>query len=372
MTDAEAAAGERRVPDHLRTDRLILRPQQASDASVFRQLWTERDERVPPHRKLDDDGRPTTSDIVAHITDPAAERSGLLTVEDAVSGCVLGYCGLAFDTHGNEQEPEIAFELLKAVHNRGYATEAAAAVLRWAAEAGYRRAWAGVWDWNVSSRRVLAKLGFADSGRRGRTSEHGVTLITVRDLGSLREDPEGVERYEIVEHPSLSATQLAALGDLFDAEYAMTHGPWNPDRPYGYSPADVHVMVSVGPTMIAHVGFQRRSIGVGAQDVMVAGTGGVLAHPRRRGSGLGRRMMARAQQAMCDDPLVEFGYLGCRQEVVPFYESSGWRRIDALEQHVSMTDPTETVESASGPILIYGAGGSQWPRGDIDLRGTPW
>ena len=37
--------------------------------------------------------------------------------------------------------------------------------LTWASEAGYRRLWAGVWDWNVASRRVLEKLGFREAGR---------------------------------------------------------------------------------------------------------------------------------------------------------------------------------------------------------------
>ncbi|WP_372983547.1 GNAT family N-acetyltransferase [Microbacterium sp.] len=369
MTNTSGRAGARPLPGRLRTARLILRPQTATDATVFHTLWTERDERVPAHRKLDAAGHPTASDIAAHITDPASERSSLLTVEDAVSGEVYGYCGLVFDANGNDEEPEVAFELLQAVHNRGYATEAATAVLRWAAEAGYRRAWAGVWEWNVSSRRVLDKLGFVDSGRSGRVSEHGRTLITVRDLGT---EHTPVERTELVEHQDLSTSQLSALGKLFDSEYRVTHGAWNPDRPYGYSPAHVHVMLSIGRIVIAHVGFQRRTISAGGHEIVVAGTGGVLVHSDWRGSGVGRRVMARAQQAMRDDALVDFGYLGCREAVVPFYESTGWRRIRALERHISIADGSDATEPFGAPILIYDASDSRWPPGDVDLRGTPW
>ena len=64
----------------------------------------------------------------------------------------------------------------------GYATEAGRAVVTWAGEAGYRRLWAAVWDWNVASRRVLEKLGFREMGRVEPGSVHGHTLLTVRDL----------------------------------------------------------------------------------------------------------------------------------------------------------------------------------------------
>ncbi|MDF2563531.1 MAG: hypothetical protein K0R99_4977, partial [Microbacterium sp.] len=34
-----------------------------------------------------------------------------------------------------------------------------------------------------------------------------------------------------------------------------------------------------------------------------------------------------AQQEMRKNARIEFGYLGCREEVVPFYERAGWLRI---------------------------------------------
>lgn len=184
------------------------------------------------------------------------------------------------------------------------------------------------------------------------------------------------EHVAVVEHDALSESQSAALRDLFDREYRAEHGEWNPDRPYGYSPADVHTVLFHGSTAIAHVGFQRCFIRVGAHEVAVAGTGGVLVHPDWRSDGLGRRVMAHAQQVMRDDDRVDFGYLGCREEVASFYERTGWSRVDAVERHVSMIDTNVTVTSSAGPILIFtagsGAGADRWPQGDIDLRGTPW
>jgi [ribosomal protein S5]-alanine N-acetyltransferase len=68
------------------------------------------------------------------------------------------------------------------MHGRGYATEAAQAVVTWVSEAGYRQLWAEVRDWNFASRRVLAKLGFRETGRAEHDAIHGDSLLTVREF----------------------------------------------------------------------------------------------------------------------------------------------------------------------------------------------
>jgi RimJ/RimL family protein N-acetyltransferase len=103
-------------------------------------------------------------------------------VERIDTGEPIGYCGLVFGGSGLAEEPELAFELLQAAHNRGYATEAAEAILAWAADAGFARVWAGVWEWNLPSRRVLEKLGFVDSGEDRPGSVHGRSVLTVKAL----------------------------------------------------------------------------------------------------------------------------------------------------------------------------------------------
>ena len=81
---------------------------------------------------------------------------------------MIGYCGLVDTGRGADDEPELAFELLRRTWGQGYATEASLAVLDWARSSGHERLWATVWDWNTASRRVLAKLGFTETGRHGR------------------------------------------------------------------------------------------------------------------------------------------------------------------------------------------------------------
>ena len=171
-----------RVLGSLETDRLVLRPSRVADAAVYRQLWTERDPRVPPHRRINSEGRPTVEDIAAQIRAERGEPGpGILAVERKGTADVIGYCGLIFPGNGSPDEPELAYELLRAAHGCGYATEAGRAVVSWASEAGYRRLRAGVWDWNVASRRVLEKLGFRETGRVEPSSVYGHSLLTVRE-----------------------------------------------------------------------------------------------------------------------------------------------------------------------------------------------
>lgn len=182
------------VLDTLETDRLILRHRSVDEAAIYRQLWTERDPRVPPHRRISPEGRPTEEDIAAQIRAERAEPGpGILAVERKGTADVIGYCGLIFHGNGSPGEPELAYELLPAAHGCGYATEAGRAVVTWVSEAGYGRLWAGVRDWNVASRRVLEKLGFRETGRVERDAVHGDSLLTVREFCTV---PGGGSRWD--------------------------------------------------------------------------------------------------------------------------------------------------------------------------------
>jgi len=167
----------------LETDRLLLRPWRVSEAVVQRELWTERDPRVPPHRRIGPDDRPSVNDIEDWIRrNQPARTLGLLAMERKYSRDLIGYCGLIDNGHGPDGEPELAFELLRRVWRQGYATEASWAVLSWAQTSGHGRLWATVRDWNVASRRVLAKLGFTETDRVEPDDIHGDTLFTMKRL----------------------------------------------------------------------------------------------------------------------------------------------------------------------------------------------
>jgi RimJ/RimL family protein N-acetyltransferase len=137
---------------HLETERLTLRLWVESDADDYRELVAERG-----------DGKPTVENIQQRIATQLAATAqtgiALLPIRRRVEGDVIGYCGLIVG-RATVDEPEIAYELFRRAHGRGYATEAAHAVLEAAIATGRTRLWSTVRTWNAPSFRVLDKLGF--------------------------------------------------------------------------------------------------------------------------------------------------------------------------------------------------------------------
>lgn len=76
---------------------------------------------------------------------------------------VIGAAGLG----EHEGEPEIGYWIAREHWGRGYATEAAGAVLRIARAIGHGRLVAGHFADNPASGKVLRKLGFVPTGRPG-------------------------------------------------------------------------------------------------------------------------------------------------------------------------------------------------------------
>src|SRR5690606_28503566 len=111
-----------------------------------------------PERGVD---RPTREAAHAKVVELRANAFdtgiALLTIRRKDEGDHIGYCGLVVG-RSNLDEPEIAYELLREAHGRGYATEAATAVLGAAISTGRRRLWSTVRAWNAASFRVLEKI----------------------------------------------------------------------------------------------------------------------------------------------------------------------------------------------------------------------
>lgn len=82
-----------------------------------------------------------------------------------------------------------------------------------------------------------------------------------------------------------------------------------------------------------------------------AGVGSVLISADARGMRLGGELMGWAVQSMRDRGRVAFGYLGCREQVVPFYESCGWKRVRPRERSLGRTGES-VVDEPGPPILV--------------------
>lgn len=164
------------MPRQITTDRLLLRSWIDDDAPVIRALWAERDPRSI--RRLSEDGRPTVEEMRERLRSQlaASESTGIrLYGAQNAEGQLLGYCGL-IEGRSSTAEPELAFELLKSAHGRGYATEAARAVVAASDTSGRDQLWSTVREWNQASQRVLAKVGFSTSGRTEPDVERGEVI----------------------------------------------------------------------------------------------------------------------------------------------------------------------------------------------------
>lgn len=177
----------------------------------------------------------------------------------------------------------------------------------------------------------------------------------------------------VVAHGDVNSDVMGQLRLLFDAEYLDSHGQWDPDVPYGYAPHDCHVIAWRGDDVVGHVGWARRVIGVGGHEIVIAGVGGVLVSGRERGQRLGERLMRRAVESMADAGDVAFGYLGCREAVVPFYAACGWTRISAAERSISRAG-RPVADPPGQPLFVLPVDEpfEAWPDGEIDLRGRAW
>jgi RimJ/RimL family protein N-acetyltransferase len=156
----------------IETERLTLRLRDERDAAWYRELIAERGEEMPTLEEA--------TARLARFRDLTVELGiGALAICRRAEGDVIGYCGLVIGRCSLD-EPEIAYELLRRFHGRGYATEAARALVAAAAATGRRRLWSTVGACNTPSLRVLEKIGFhRDHAVEG---DRGEIVYMVRDL----------------------------------------------------------------------------------------------------------------------------------------------------------------------------------------------
>ena len=139
------------MPDSLDTPRLALEPFPDSETETYRAILGPRVDSVS-HADLAGYLRRVAAGEVANVI-------ALYALRRRTEGDIVGYCALIVG-RASFEEPEIAYELMSSVHNHGYATEAAAAVVAAAATTGRSRLWSTVRTWNTPSLRVLEKNGF--------------------------------------------------------------------------------------------------------------------------------------------------------------------------------------------------------------------
>lgn len=148
----------------IETPRLILREWRFSDFLPFSRLNANPEVmHYFPNVMTKEE-----SDLLAHriIEDMNAKEFGLFAVELKTTGTFIGFVGLheiAFDGE-IKGEIEIAWRLDKEFWNKGYATEAANAVLAFAKKLGLKTIYSFTALENKPSERVMQKIGMSKMG----------------------------------------------------------------------------------------------------------------------------------------------------------------------------------------------------------------
>ena len=164
----------------VRTPRLTLRTPRAEDAVVIATRINDFDvvrnlSRVPfPYTLADAEG------FLGLVAAKNADLEQSFAIEHADFG-LIGIIGFHLDETAELALPEIGYWLGRTFWGRGFATEAARALLRWASESwGKRAVMSGHFADNPASGAVLAKAGFLYTGEvRRRTSlARGVEVPT--------------------------------------------------------------------------------------------------------------------------------------------------------------------------------------------------
>jgi len=156
----------------LTTERLELRPSELRDLPAVHALWTDADVR----RFLFDDREIASSEaedfLKASVRNFAEHGYGIWLVFEKARPDLAGFAGLL---RGENGAANLVYGIHPELTGRGYATEAARAVLRHAfANIGLTRIAADVDEPNVASIRVLEKLGME---RVGRAEANGKALL---------------------------------------------------------------------------------------------------------------------------------------------------------------------------------------------------
>lgn len=165
------------------------------------------------------------------------------------------------------------------------------------------------------------------------------------------------------------------LADRLSEEERRELFEWGED-PFGmremkiqWRPKELHFVVEFAGRPVSHVGVLRHTVAAGGRAVVVGGVGGVITRPEAQGSGYASLALERASAFMRDELDVEFGFLFCRDPLVPFYRRHGWHLV-AAPVTVSQDQDPPLVMPLNSMVLPFA--NRAWPDGPVSLESLPW
>jgi nodulation protein A len=173
----------------------------------------------------------------------------------------------------------------------------------------------------------------------------------------------------------LTEADHAALSDLLHAAFGRNTDEFAAQSwPARYARKEARVWLSDDAGRpVAHLGVERRLVGIAGADVLVAGVGEVAVAPDRQGEGLGGALMAALDERLRAELAADFAFVQCGDNVLGFYRGTGWTQVANPVRHIDVHDHRRSVDGV-WPTLVRQARRpvAAWPPGLVDLRGLPW
>lgn len=157
------------IPMPIRTPRLLIRPKQVGDGSITSaavgESWDELHKWMRWAENRDQFGAESMEIRTRHVMASFILREGIELIGiEAETGAAVVWCGF-HDIDWQGRQCDTGYWVRKSAQGRGFATEAANALVRYAFGAlGMRRIGLTYSDGNEASRRIAEKLGFSLEG----------------------------------------------------------------------------------------------------------------------------------------------------------------------------------------------------------------
>lgn len=161
----------------------------------------------------------------------------------------------------------------------------------------------------------------------------------------------------------MSAEDSAELTSMKAAVYP---GPSTNDREW--APREWGVFVRVGGDLVSYTGILIREGAVDGEPALIGGIGGVATHPSHRGKGYASLGTGRALDFLVSRG-VDWALLVCRDELVTYYESLGWRLFEGSTANTQFGQPEIFTYNN---VMVRDLNLTAPVSGTIDLRGPAW
>lgn len=171
---------------------------------------------------------------------------------------------------------------------------------------------------------------------------------------------------EILSLAEAEPGQLDELAEMKRAVYPEPPGNY-PETAREWAPQQWGVFVRDDGQLVSYTGLVIREVVADGSRVLGGGIGGVATHPDQRGRGYAPLGMGRALDFMRTRG-TQFALLVCRDVLVTYYESLGWRRF-AGEMLVMQHGEREVF--TFNEVMVGDLAGKA-PTDTIDLLGPPW